>query len=80
MTLILVAFLLEQRGIWKNDELVYDAANCVGSFLLVVYAVDGGSWPFIILNAVWGLYSLHDVILDIRKQHGRKRMWMIWRR
>ena len=80
MALILLAFLLEQRGIWKNDNLYYDLANCLGSFLLVAYAIDGRSWPFIVLNSVWGLYSLYDVVLDIRRLHERKRRWMFWRR
>lgn len=80
MTLILLAFLLEQRGVWRNDDLYYDLANCLGSFLLVTYAIAGRSWPFIVLNAVWGLYSLHDVVLDVRRLHAHKRRWMFWRR
>lgn len=80
MACILLAFLLEQRGIWKNDGLAYDVANCLGSFLLVAYAIAGRSWPFIVLNAVWGLYSLYDVIMDLHRVQHRKRAWMFWRR
>lgn len=80
MACILLAFLLEQRGVWRNDNLYYDLANCLGSFLLVAYAIAGRSWPFIVLNAVWGLYSLYDVVLDVRKMQAHKRPWMFWKR
>lgn len=73
MACILVAFLLEQRGVWKNDDLRYDLVNFIGSLLLVIYAIDGRSWPFIVLNAVWGLYSLRDVVVDLRRSNGKRR-------
>lgn len=80
MACILVAFLLEQRGVWKNDDLRYDLVNFIGSLFLVIYAIDGRSWPFIVLNAVWGLYSLRDVWVDLRRPYERKRPWMFWRK
>ena len=61
-TLILIAFVLNQQHIWKDTEARYDLMNLLGSLLLVVYAYLLMSWPFIILNAVWLLVSLYDIL------------------
>lgn len=45
--------------------------NFIGSSLLVYYAVVGEAWPFVILNGVWGLYSLKDIIADITTKKRR---------
>jgi hypothetical protein len=39
MFLILLAFLMEQRGKWNRKDLVYDFVNFIGSGLLVIYAI-----------------------------------------
>lgn len=59
--IILVLFLLQQSGVIKNSSLVYDLGNSIGSFLLVVYAIQIASFPFAILNTVWFVYSVRDV-------------------
>lgn len=60
-TIILVAFMLNQLNIWRNDTFSYDLANFIGSSILIYYAVLLDSLPFIILNSVWALFSLKDV-------------------
>ncbi len=65
MMLILIAFFQVQRHTWSQDSLKYDIVNFIGSSLLVFYAVTGGAWPFVILNGIWALYSLKDIIADI---------------
>lgn len=72
MIFILLAFLMGQTGRWKDDDLVYDLVNFIGSALLVVYAVAGNAVPFIVLNSIWAVYSLYDVVQDMRKQYGKK--------
>jgi hypothetical protein len=75
---ILIAFLLSQFHKWENSYLIYEFFNFVGSALLVTYAVLLSSYPFMVLNTVWGLVSLYYVIADFRRneeRHGR-----IWRR
>ncbi len=62
MAIILIAFVLGQMHRLKQDDLLYDAMNAVGSSLLVAYAVNGRAWPFLILNAVWAVYSFKDVV------------------
>lgn len=61
MCLILIGFLLNQTGTLNQEMLSYDLINLIGSILLVAYAINGNAWPFVILNAVWALYSLKDV-------------------
>ena len=67
-TIILIAFVLNQLGKWKNEDLIYDIFNLVGSGLLVAYAILLSSWPFLVLNGVWGLVSLKDVYADLRRK------------
>jgi len=67
MILILIAFLMNQIGKWKQEMLIYDFTNALGSLLLIVYAYDGRAWPFIILNGVWFLYSAKDVLKTVIK-------------
>lgn len=72
MCAILVAFLLNQMNIWKQDMLSYDTCNAIGSVLLIAYAYNGKVWPFVILNTVWAAYSLKDVmqkLLSTAKTH-----------
>lgn len=68
MICILAAFLLNQMNKWSSESLSYDTTNALGSLLLVIYALDGKAWPFVILNGVWLIYSLKDVVLDLQKK------------
>lgn len=62
MTCILLAFVMVQMHRWTPDDLRYDLFNFVGSTLLVINALSARVWPFVILNMIWGLYALRDVI------------------
>lgn len=70
-TLILIAFVLNQIHVWKDDDLRYDIVNVVGAALLVAYAILLRSWPFAVLNGVWTLVSLRDVFMDVRRQSSK---------
>jgi hypothetical protein len=65
---ILAAFLLVQSHRWSQDSLYYDILNFAGSVLLLMYGWIGEVWPFVVLNAVWALYSLKDIVADTRRQ------------
>lgn len=65
---ILIGFILNQIGKWKPRQFSYDMVNFVGSALLIWYAFLLHSTPFMILNGVWALVSLRDVIRDMRKK------------
>lgn len=64
---ILAGFLLVQRHTWSQDSLRYDVLNVIGSLLLLIYGWMGQAWPFVVLNAVWAVYSLKDIATDIRR-------------
>jgi len=72
MALILLAFFMNQSKRWSQDDLIYDFVNLVGSVLLVVYALPALSWPFIILNGVWALVSLKDVVTDLQRDSKKR--------
>lgn len=78
MTLILVAFILLQRHYISQDSLAYDTFNFFGSAFLVIYGVAGHVWPFVILNGIFGLYSLFDIFSDIKSQ--KKTLLGCWRK
>ena len=73
MILILWAFLMIQTHRWTQDDLAYDLVNFIGSLLLVLYGIAGKVWPFVILNSIFALYSLKDVIVDLIAR-GKKKM------
>lgn len=60
--IILVTFILNQSGKWSAQTRSYDIANAVGSLILVGYAFLLQSIPFVILNGVWFVVSLRDVL------------------
>lgn len=68
MLLVLFAFVMNQAEKWKDDMLVYDIFNAVGSLGMVYYAYTLKSWPFLILNAIWALVSLRDVVSGFGKR------------
>ena len=72
MLCILGGFLLIQTHRVTADSLLYDVLNFAGSGMLVIYGVAGKVWPFVILNGVFALYSLYDVIKDLQGTHVSK--------
>lgn len=76
MALILIAFLLNQMSLWKNDDFLYDVTNFVGSVALAYYAWIGNVIPFIVLNVVWALFSLRDMFFDMYEmKKGKKKFY-----
>ncbi len=70
MLMILIAFFLNQTGKWDKEDLIYDFVNLAGALLLVLYAIILSSIPFLLLNLVWTVVSLNDVIKDIKRKIG----------
>lgn len=73
MICILYGFLMVQRHHWTQDDFIYDLLNAVGSFLLVISAVASHAWPFVVLNTIWGGYSLRDVLFLDKKSPKRRK-------
>lgn len=55
--LILVAFTLDILRKISRDDHIYLWMNIIGSGILVYYAYVTNTIPFMILNAVWTLFS-----------------------
>lgn len=66
MSLILLAFIMNQYHKWHDDDLIYDVVNALGSMLLLFYAYLLNSVPFMILNGVWFLVSFRDIFVDVK--------------
>lgn len=58
LALLVVAYLLNQRGHWKPGSRRYLLANAVGSFLLTVYSAWIAEWVFVGLEGFWCAASL----------------------
>ena len=71
MSIILILFILNETKKLSQETTLYDAANAAGALLLVYYAYALKAWPFLVLNAVWGLFSLYEVIMDFARAGGR---------
>jgi amino acid transporter len=71
--MILLAFIMNQLHKWKEDYLIYDLVNLIGSLFLVIYAIILVSYPFLILNLVWLMLSLRDVVVDLKRSSPRKK-------
>ena len=66
--IILVLFLLNQSERIQTDSLLYDSGNFLGSSLLVAYSLSLSAYPFAVLNAVWALFSLRDMLRGSHKK------------
>ncbi|MDO8464447.1 MAG: hypothetical protein Q7S46_04225 [Gallionella sp.] len=67
-TIILISFILNEIHKLDSESFIYDLSNFVGAILLALYAYILSSIPFLILNVVWALVALRDVVLDIKKK------------
>ena len=72
MLCILAGFLLIQTHKVTADSILYDVLNFVGSALLVIYGIAGNVWPFVILNGIFAVYSLYDIVKDLQGTHTSK--------
>ncbi|CAG1020972.1 hypothetical protein DOJK_00689 [Patescibacteria group bacterium] len=66
-TVVLTAFLLNQVNKLKNSSPIYDLMNTISSICLFVYAASTNSVPFMVVNAVWGIFSFKDVLFYLLK-------------
>ncbi len=62
MILLLSAFLLNQVNYFANNSVAYHVFNLLGAYILTYYAFVLGNTPFIILEFVWGSFSLYKLV------------------
>ncbi len=65
--LILLPFALVQQRRMRTESAPYQLLNLVGSSTLGVVAVIGNQWGFILLEAVWALFSLSGLVRALRR-------------
>ena len=65
--LILLGFLLRKNKSFGVGTFFYNIINFIGSVFLIIYAIDGKSWPFVILNGVWAIDSFWTIFKNIKK-------------
>lgn len=59
---ILLAFYLLQKNKLTDDDNIYNALNLTGGFLIAAYSGFYGAWISVILNIVWALISIFDMV------------------
>ena len=65
--IILLCFVANEFNKIDRHPFVYDIGNVIGSLLLSGYAYLLGSWPFLVLNVIWAVVALRDLIYQKRK-------------
>ncbi len=70
--IILIAFILLEIEKLSSESMWYDALNLIGGALLAYYAWLLQSWPFLVLNGIWTLVALRDVLRDSYPKRTKK--------
>lgn len=73
--IILYTFIMNQLGKLSADSFMFDFWNLLGSSALLYYAYESLAIPFVLINGVWALTSLKDVLAWIfskEKRNSRK--------
>jgi hypothetical protein len=68
VTLILVAYFLNVRGLVSNKNIVFILLNLIGATIACLASVLLKYIPFIILEGVWALISLNSLLYYFKKQ------------
>lgn len=66
MFLVLIAFTLLKLNKIDHEELFYNILNLFGSLFLILSAIYSKTYAFVILNSVWVVFSIVDIL---RKKH-----------
>ena len=63
--LLLIAFIGNEFKKLSVESWTYDLLNLIGGVLLAWYALLIGSWPFLVIEAVWALVAFRDVAMRL---------------
>ena len=68
LILILTAFILNELKKLNTDSKLYNIFNLIGGISLTYYSYTLKSIPFIILQSVWAIFALYNLIrVSIKK-------------
>lgn len=62
LVLLVGAFLLNRRGVWRPTGTAYLVCNGVGAFLLAVYSWWIREWIFVALEGFWSVVSFAPLL------------------
>ena len=62
VTILLVAFFLNLRDVIQKDSLIYILLNIIGAALACLSSILLKYVPFIILEAVWTIVSIYELL------------------
>ena len=69
VTLLLIAFFANQRGLMSERSLVYLLLNLFGAGIAGIAAWMGGIIPFVVLEGVWASVAIFGLI-DLARRRG----------
>jgi len=58
---VLLGFVGNRMRWWSANDQVYVRINAIGSLILIGYSYWIDSYPFVVLNVVWLLFSIKDL-------------------
>ncbi len=68
---LLLGYFQVSRGRLPGDGAGFQATSVTGSIGLGLAAVDGGVWPAVVVNALWGIIGTTALVRALRR--GRRR-------
>jgi hypothetical protein len=71
MLLLLGAFLANATGRLSADGAPYHVLNALGAGTLAWYSVELGVWVFAILESVWALAALWNLVRALARRGGK---------
>ena len=66
--LLLLAYALNLAGVLSQLDRSYLVVNIVGSVMAGWYAWEGANYPFVVLEAVWVLVSVVQLVNSSKKK------------
>lgn len=66
--LVVLAYLLNLRGVWSHTSAPYLWANVVGGLCLIVNTLVHGAYPSTALNVVWVVVAVPSLLKGWRSR------------
>jgi hypothetical protein len=67
LVFLLVAFLLNLTKYLTSESATYNVMNLIGASLCCYASYLIGFWPFIILEGIWAIVALANLVKNLRK-------------
>lgn len=67
MSLLLIAFVLNLLKKIMQNSVSYNILNIIGGGLLTYYAYVLNTIPFLVLESIWTIFAIYNLIIISRK-------------